>query len=122
MPKRWLSLLRWGYWAFVLVVLVATTGPVSEPPGPPGSDKWEHFVTFYALALGAVVLFPRLALWQAAGAVIVYGGLIELIQRLPLVHRDCSLYDWLADIVGALGAVIPFAVSGLRARVAVDKS
>jgi len=122
MPKRWIDLLRWGYWAFVLVVLVATTGPISEPPGPEGSDKWEHFVTFYLLALGAVVLFPRRALWQAAGAVILYGGLIELIQGLPFVHRDRSLYDWLADIVGALGAVIPFAVSGLRARVALGKS
>ncbi|HET9160546.1 MAG TPA: hypothetical protein VFN88_08035 [Caulobacteraceae bacterium] len=113
--------MRWVFWALALAVLVATCAPIPEPSGPQGSDKYEHFAAFYALALAAAVAYPRSPLWLTALLVSAYGGLIELIQALPFVHRDCNLYDFLADAAGAVAATAPLYVSGLRARGRADK-
>ena len=108
------------YWAVVLVVFYLAVAPIHDV-GPPGSDKFEHFGAFLALALGAGVLYARTPIWLSAALVIAYGGAIELIQGLPFVHRDCSLYDWLADIGGVTASAILLSLSGLRARARLDK-
>jgi VanZ family protein len=119
--ERWQGALRWGYWIFVLAVLAATLAPIPEPQGPSGADKYEHMAAFYALSLGAGLLYPRLPAWLTIVLVSAYGGAIELLQALPFIHRDCSLYDFIADAAGAAGAAAPLLLSGLRRRLGADK-
>ena len=71
--------------------------------------------------MGAAILYPRRPLWLAAVLVSAYGGAIELIQALPFINRDCSVFDFLADVAGAVAAVSPLYLSGLRARAGLDK-
>lgn len=116
----WRRALRLLYWAAVVAVFVLAVAPINEV-GPPGSDKFEHFGAFLALGIGAGVVYPRPPLWLIGALLVAYGGGIELIQALPFVHRDCSLFDWASDIGGVVTSAILMSLSGLRARVWLDK-
>ena len=35
-----------------------------------------------------------------------FGGLIELVQMIPVLHRDSQWSDWIADIAAAIGALV----------------
>lgn len=86
-----------------LGLAVATLTPLPRVVSVGGGDKLHHVVGFAALILPIAVLRPRWLL-VAAPVMLLYGGLIELIQ--PFVGRSCELADWLADGVGvALGSV-----------------
>src|SRR5689334_4624186 len=104
----------WGvtivYWG---VLFTLTHLPPEHLPHGPGGDKFQHFTAYAVLSftLGATLwqafpsrrrLIPLLVLLVAA----LYGGFDEITQIL--VHRDCELNDWLADISGAAmaGAVL----------------
>ena len=116
----WRRALRLGYWAVVIAVFVVAVAPINDV-GPPGSDKFEHFFAFLALGVGAGVLYGQSPLWLIGALLIAYGGGIELVQGLPFVHRDCSLFDWLTDIGGVAGSAVLLLLSGLRARARLDK-
>lgn len=116
----WRGALQLLYWAAVLIVLGLAVAPINEV-GPPGSDKFEHFGAFLALGIGAGVAYPRPPLWLIAALLVAYGGGIELVQALPFVNRDCSLFDWLSDIGGVFTAAILLSLSGLRTRLWLDK-
>ena len=51
----------------------------------------------------------------------IYGGLIEILQGLPMVGRDRDLVDWLTDIAAIACALAPLALSRLRANPGDDK-
>ena len=98
------------YWG---VLFTLTHLPPQHLPHGPGSDKLHHFAAYMVLSfiLGATLwqafparrrVVPLLVLLVAA----LYGGFDEITQIL--VHRDCELNDWLADISGAAfaGAVL----------------
>jgi hypothetical protein len=90
--------------AFALVVLVSFAvlfAPGSDvPPAPCGVDKLVHGGLFLALAFSGrwagirrgvlLVLLP------------LYAAVSELVQAIPGLHRDATLGDWLADVVGVL--------------------
>ena len=79
------------------VIAILTLAPVSSK-GVPGSDKMHHFLAFAALAFP--LPFVRAGIfWPVVGAVVVYGGIIELIQ--PAFGRNAELGDFLADSLGA---------------------
>ncbi len=68
-------------------------------------DKAEHFIAFYALTGLAVAAFPRRHLLIIAISLSGFGALIEIVQGLPLVHRDRDFWDWVADTL-AIGAAL----------------
>ena len=37
---------------------------------------------------------------------IMYGGLIELLQGLPMFVRSCDWKDWIADIIGTFVGIL----------------
>ncbi|WP_269716080.1 hypothetical protein [Caulobacter sp. NIBR2454] len=85
-----------------------------SPPGGPGSlvpwDKALHGGTFFVLTGMALLAFPKMKLWRVAVLMLGFGGLIEILQSLPLFDRDAEWADMLADAVG-IGAVIGVAVA-----------
>jgi hypothetical protein len=70
-------------------------------------DKAEHFIAFYALTGLAVAAYPKGRLWIIAGSLSAFGALIEIVQGLPIVHRDRDFWDWVADSIAIIAALSP---------------
>jgi hypothetical protein len=109
---------RLGFWAACVATLVGAV----IPPTTPGLnflpwDKAEHFVAFYALTAIAAFAFPRRSLAKLALLLCAFGGSIELVQALPLVHRDAEWGDWLADSVAIVSVLLPMALERWRVRI-----
>ena len=80
---------------------------VPQPPELPVavSDKAQHATAFAILAgLGACAWPRRLA--QIAVVLIIIGGLIEILQMIPALHRDAEFADWATDVAATLAALL----------------
>jgi hypothetical protein len=59
-------------------------------------------MAFAVLTVLAVPAFPKARSWQILLGLGAFGALIELVQAIPALHRDCDLADWLADVASIL--------------------
>ena len=83
-----------------------------KPKGILGFDKFQHLAAYAALALAAG-LWPSLAFWSRRPLIAllltalvssVY-GVIDEVHQYFVPGRNCNVWDWLADTLGAvLGA------------------
>src|SRR5882672_733862 len=80
-------------------------------------DKAEHFIAFYALTGLGVAAFPRHRLWVIGALLSAFGALIEIVQGLPIVHRDRDLWDWVADTIAVVAALSPMLLVWWRGQV-----
>jgi VanZ family protein len=102
-------------WRFVLAMLMCVITWLALSPAPPpqadlGWDKLNHLAAFATLAVVAVLGCCG-PFWRIGGALVAYGGLIELLQSLT-PSRVGEWPDLLADSVGvALGLLL---AAGLR--------
>lgn len=85
-------------------------------------DKAMHFIAFYGLSGLAVAAFPRRSPWLIAALLSAFGALIEVVQGLPLVHRDQDFWDWVADTLAIAAALSPMLLVPWRAQFAVQKN
>jgi VanZ family protein len=94
-------LLPYAFWAAALFALVMATLP--QPPQLPGqpSDKIQHILAFTVLAGLGAAAYPRAPLLKIGLGLSAFGALIELIQTIPMLHRDAEFVDWIADTVAA---------------------
>ncbi len=100
-PVLW----RWAFAAAVVAVLVMALLPAPPKLPTDPSDKVQHLLAFAVLSLLALAAF-RQTPWLAIGlGLSAFGGLIELLQLIPPLHRDSDLIDWLVD-TGAVAAVL----------------
>lgn len=91
-------LLFWGAALFAFVMAVIPHPP--ELPGNP-SDKLQHIAAFATLGVLGVWAYARLSLlWLFAGLA-GFGALIEIVQAIPVLHRDSDIKDWVADVIAA---------------------
>jgi hypothetical protein len=81
--------------------------PASRAPHLFPWDKAEHFLAFYVLSFLAAAAYPRLSLAVVALWLSLFGAAIELVQALPIVHRDCDFWDWVADSAAISAALAP---------------
>ena len=89
--------------ALVLTLIFAWT---PHPPTLIPNDKAQHVVAFVVLTILAAVAYPRVHLRWTVLWLAVFGAVIELVQGLSFIHRDCDIYDWFADSEAILGAVV----------------
>lgn len=99
--------------AFVFTFVAAVMPPHQAPKLFPW-DKAEHFAAFYTLTLLALAAFPRRNLVVIAVLLSGFGGMIELVQALPIVNRDCDWHDWAADTIAILAALAPVVAAHWR--------
>ena len=80
-----------GVFSFVMAVL-------PHPPRLPGEpdDKIQHIIAFLTLTLLASWAFPRTKAWKLLLWLSAYGALIELVQAIPMLHRDSDVPDSVA--------------------------
>jgi len=109
--RKWIVAVVVCYW---IAIFVGTHLP-KIPQGIEGvSDKFLHFGAYAGLS-GLLALiaaaYGRLSmrLCLKAFVVVVAYGVIDEISQIP-VGRDCSVWDWLADIAGSCIGFSCFAV------------
>ena len=94
-------LLPYAFWAALIFAFVMAVLP--KPPRVPGnpSDKIQHIIAFTVLAGLAAAAYPRAPLLKVGVLLSLFGALIELVQSIPMLHRDAELVDWIADTAAA---------------------
>ena len=104
--EKWQRLLRLAFWLALAVTLVMALLP--NPPALPvqATDKVQHVAAFAALTFLAALGFPSLRLrvifvWMAA-----LGLAIEVLQMIPILHRDAQAADWLADCAATAATLL----------------
>lgn len=108
---------RWAIWLTgVAVMLFAILDPGRHLPElRPPWDKLGHFSAFYGLTLLAIILFPSKRRY-AFGFLFILAGASELLQGLPMIHRDVELKDFIADVGGMIAAWLPAYFERVRAQ------
>lgn len=95
------------FWATLVITFIIAEMPAAHAPQLFPWDKAEHFTAFYVLTCLAIMAYPRVPLVMLGLWLSLFGGVIELVQALPFIHRDCDIMDWVADIVGVASACAP---------------
>jgi VanZ family protein len=97
--KRLFVFVFWAAWAFALMMAL-----LPHPPQVMGetNDKVQHIVAFVTLSVLASLAYPQAGLARIGLLLSFYGAAIEVLQAIPVLHRDSSFWDWVADT----GAVI----------------
>lgn len=80
-------------------------------------DKFNHMLAFATLAALAALGWPRAERLRVVERLSFLGALIEVMQAMPALHRDCDIRDWAADTVAIVAVTALFA---LRARLRVS--
>jgi len=91
------------FWCALLLALVMALLP--HPPHLPIDslgDKFEHSLAFGVLALLGSSAYPAMPLPRLAERLSFLGAMIEVLQSIPSLHRDCDILDWVADTIAIL--------------------
>jgi VanZ family protein len=108
-PPLLLATARILFWVAIAISLAGSFAPPSVGEQLVPWDKAGHFLAFYALTALAVMAFPGRHVVAIAISLCVFGGLIEIVQSFPSVHRDAEWGDWIADsaaIAAVLGPMV----------------
>ena len=96
----------------VAVIWFLSSQPVlPKPKGLLGFDKFQHFIAYFTLSAAIALWFSR-EKWRRQGLrlpafVAALGslyGVIDEIHQYFVPGRNCNLWDWLFDTLGALTA------------------
>ena len=62
-------------------------------------------LAFGTLAILAAAAYPAAELLRIGERLSFVGALIEVLQSIPVLHRDCEAMDWVADTVVIVGVL-----------------
>ncbi|HKD23787.1 MAG TPA: hypothetical protein VKB71_17345 [Rhizomicrobium sp.] len=113
-PALVLYAVKVTFWATVFFTFVLAIVPEARAPHLFPWDKAEHFVAFFVLTSLAAAAYPRVALVLLGLWLSLFGCVIELAQALPFIHRDCDIWDWVADTVAIIAALAPMLLDRWR--------
>jgi hypothetical protein len=86
-------------------------------PHPPElrelSDKVQHMLAFGTLAFLGAFAFPRFPRLHLAERLSFLGALVEVLQSIPALHRDCDIRDWVADTMAIVAVLVLLGLLGL---------
>jgi len=85
------------------IITILSLFPFPVLPEVPGGDKTHHLIAYSVLATPVVLANPRNLLLYLF-LLIIYGGLIEIIQ--PYVNRYGEWLDFLANTIGVISTYI----------------
>jgi VanZ family protein len=110
-------IVKFAFWLAATAVLVVALLPGRDAPQL-GWDKLMHFSAFAALTTIALLGYGRSRPLLVGALMSGFGALIEVLQGLPLFHRDASVADWIADTLAVI-AVLTAAWIVSRVRTAL---
>jgi hypothetical protein len=102
---------------FAFFAALAFTLTMAWLPHPPAvlmheDDKALHILAFITLSFLASLAFPAAPLARIGERLSFVGALIEIVQSIPALQRDCDIMDWIADTM-AVAATLAV-VAGIR--------
>ncbi len=112
----WKTLL-WGTIVVLLSLMKQEALPHVSWFDFPNFDKIVHFIMYFVFATLLIHDFLhyskiKLKHWQIIAAsifiVVGYGGFLEILQRIPSLHRSTDFFDFLANTSGAIVASLTF--------------
>lgn len=109
-PETWARLARLGFWTCLVAVLLLAWLPVHDIGAR--SDVVNHafaFFCLFALARSGWLERPQ---WQLLAALLLLGGLIEVVQYF--VGRDADWRDICSDAMGLALSVLLLGLLRLR--------
>lgn len=102
MRVRWLARLA----LFAATAFAVTMALLPHPPGVVEvGDKYQHMLAFATLSVLAAFAYPEERLFRLGERLSFLGALIEVLQAIPALGRDCDILDWVAD-TAAIAAVL----------------
>jgi len=109
--------LAWRALLALAIVVAVTMALLPHPPRIAAglSDKIQHMAAFATLAALAAAAYPRTPLLRLGERLSFLGALIEVLQAIPALHRDCDILDWVADTVAIAAVLLAAAVIRRRA-------
>jgi VanZ family protein len=110
---RFLLAARGVFAAALIFTLVMALLP--HPPALPlddFGDKFHHILAFATLSLLASLAFPAARLTRIGERLSFLGALIEVLQSIPGLHRDCDIVDWISDTIAI--AIVLLIVAAVR--------
>jgi hypothetical protein len=100
---------RWRL-LFALATLVAVVmALLPHPPKVPiDNDKYQHMLAFGVITILSAMAYPTAELLRIGERLSFLGAMIELVQSIPALHRDCDIRDWIADtlVIAAVLCVV----------------
>jgi hypothetical protein len=98
--RRTALALFWLMLVFALTMAVLPTPPrmATDRFG----DKANHMMAFAVLTALACLAWPMAQRWRIVERLSFLGALIEVLQSIPVLHRDCDIRDWIADTLAIL--------------------
>ncbi len=104
--------------AFWLSLVGAVTlALLPHPPHVPElNDKAQHMLAFGTMALLGAFAFPRFPRVHLAERLSFLGALVEVLQAIPALHRDCDIRDWIADTLAIIAVLVLLQVLKLPRR------
>jgi VanZ family protein len=99
---RWVLLVRVAFW--LALAFAVTMALLPKPPEVLGEvgDKYQHMLAFSCLTVLATLGFGQTPPPRIAERLSFVGALIEVLQSIPALHRDCQIMDWVADTAAIL--------------------
>ena len=103
---NWQAWIRFVFWLALAVTLVMALLP--NPPALPrqATDKVQHVAAFAALTFLAALGFQGLRLRVIFVRMAALGLAIEVLQMIPILHRDAQAADWLADCAATAATLL----------------
>lgn len=92
------------FWAALAFTVVMATLPHPPAALSTPSDKVNHVIAFFVLTALHKLAYRDFGFWRRLVVMAAFGGLIELVQMVPALHRDAEWLDWAADVAAALVA------------------
>jgi VanZ family protein len=78
--------------------------PPSIPDEP--NDKVQHMVAFATLTLLGSWAYRSISPLRLLLGLSLFGALIEIVQDIPVLHRDSELLDWVADTAAVVAVLV----------------
>ena len=100
---------RYSRIAFVAAAIFAfVMAVIPHPPPVPGhpNDVIQHFVTFAVLAILSGYGFRNCSAVKLLVALSAFGAVIEILQAIPMLHRDSDIGDLGIDLAATLLALV----------------
>lgn len=105
---HWTIGFRLAFWAALLFAVTMAVVPHPVDMGVEAGDKVNHILAFLTMTTLAVLAWPAAPLLRIGERLSFLGAMIEVVQSIPSLHRDCDILDWVAD-TAAIAVVLGLA-------------
>lgn len=93
------------FWITLAIVYAVAIMPAAKAPDFHAGDKVNHIVAFLTLTMLGRLAYGEHLVGRLALGLSLFGALIELTQAIPALHRDASVWDWVADSCAVLATL-----------------